>query len=922
MFRKILVTIILVTVLCIHPAHATPPSNPHIDSGSAAEGGNYFEYNASYNGSSGWKDLKTPPHWVVETGEIAYCLEHMEDSPHGDSYTPFNPTTVYSNRTYKGILAILEHSFPYRNPGLPDSEIRYATANAIRSWIKESAGVGYEFMLPSNKAVKAKSSAYQSAFNFYKQLLDKARNALIIKHELTAHPSTIELKVQGDKLIGKTTIRYPALNGKYKINADKLPVGVKISGYAGNNGEVLTITAPLSMIGETINLDKVLTGYDNRCPENISWLDNNSGHQAVAVSIVEKMTPVVTTSITLKSTPSTVTVIKHVEKDTLLLSGAVFGVYKASDNTLVDQLTTGSNGKATSGNLKLGEYYLEEITSPEGYVLDSTKHPFSITTTNRQVTLDINNSPIKGRVSIYKTDEESNPLQGVVFGLYGADNNLIQELVTNAEGKVTSYELFYGDYYIKELSTLEGYNLDNTPKPFKIVDNNQVVEMKLVNKVIRGKVKIITKDEENKPLEGAVYSVFDNNEILVDDMTTNKDGVALSGDLRYGEYYLKEKSPPIGYLNNDSTILFKIVNQDEVVELSTTNARIHGRVQIKTVGESNNPLNGVVIGVYTTEDKLIEELTTDENGSVVSKELYYGDYYTQEIKSLEGYVLDDTKHNFTIMNNDEMVSVEILNKLIRGQVEVDLTDTETDKPLSGAVFGIYNTNGELIEEIITDDNGRVLSNQLIYGEYYLKELQAQAGYNIDNEIHSFSIDTNEQIIHFDIKNSVIKGSVVITNTSASDGASIQGSVFALYKKDGSYITELTANKNGVVTIDSLTYGEYYLQEKNVSYGYVIDDIKHPLSIIQDNKIVEVNILNHPIVGSVEVYFRDIRHGHEIYKPYSYTDWIGRDYMNWIIENGLDKNNIEGYKFVKVDYPAQKELIDEKLIITYWYDGLS
>jgi uncharacterized surface anchored protein len=344
-------------------------------------------------------------------------------------------------------------------------------------------------------------------------------------------------------------------------------------------------------------------------------------------------------------------------------------------------------------------------------------------------------------------------------------------------------------------------------------------------------------------------------------------------------------------------------------------------VQIKKIGENDNPLSGVVLGVYSTEDNLIEKLTTDENGSAISKELFYGDYYIKEIQPLEGYVLDETKHSFSIVDNDETVNIDISNKWIRGEVEVVLTDSETDEPLKCAVFGIYTMDDELIDEITIDDNGYVLSNNLIYGEYYVKEMKSPVGYNLDKDKYPFTVDTNEKIIHLDVKNSIIKGGVQITNTSASDGAFIQGSVFELYDKDGRIIKELTTDNKGKITLSDLKYGEYYLQETSVPYGYVLDNIKHPFNIREDNKTINISILNHPIVGSVEVYFKDIKHGHEISKPYSYTDWIGRDYMPWVMGNGLDKKNIDGYKLVKADYPDEKELIDDKLIITYWYDGL-
>ena len=236
----LLLMFICTFVLIDTSAYAVPPSNPHIESGTAADGGNFFEFDASCLGENGWRDLKTPPHWVVETGEVAYCLDHMADSPHNVAYGEFDPQALYSERTYTGLLAIMEHSYPYRNAGLTDQQIKYATSNAIRSWLRESAGIGYDFMLPSNEAIRPKDSSAQSTYNFYLQLLDKARNGSIIDQSLDIYPDVVELELVDGKLQGTVTVEYIALNGKYRIDESRLSPGMNVSGYTGNSGDKLT----------------------------------------------------------------------------------------------------------------------------------------------------------------------------------------------------------------------------------------------------------------------------------------------------------------------------------------------------------------------------------------------------------------------------------------------------------------------------------------------------------------------------------------------------------------------------------------------------------------------------------------------------------------------------------------------------------
>ena len=120
-----LTMLVLILAVFMQTVFAVPPSNPHIDSGTAADGGNFFQYYAD----GVYSDLKTPPHYVVETGEVAYCLEHNLESANGELYHTFDAVSLYSSKTYNGLLAILMNGYPYNNAGLTNQQARYATAN-------------------------------------------------------------------------------------------------------------------------------------------------------------------------------------------------------------------------------------------------------------------------------------------------------------------------------------------------------------------------------------------------------------------------------------------------------------------------------------------------------------------------------------------------------------------------------------------------------------------------------------------------------------------------------------------------------------------------------------------------------------------------------------------------------------------------
>lgn len=103
-----------------------------------------YEY---YSSAGAWEALKTPHHWNTQTGEIAYCLEHKNGTPRGDTYSSFDPTEAYPYAVYQGIYSILTFGYPAGGTGgLSAEQARYATANAIRFWLSESQEVyGMDF---------------------------------------------------------------------------------------------------------------------------------------------------------------------------------------------------------------------------------------------------------------------------------------------------------------------------------------------------------------------------------------------------------------------------------------------------------------------------------------------------------------------------------------------------------------------------------------------------------------------------------------------------------------------------------------------------------------------------------------------------------------------------------------------------------
>ena len=216
-----------------------------------------------YNGGSGWKEFeKTPEHYVVGTSpeQVAYCLQHKNDSPHNSSYSDSDILGSYSARVQTGLRIILENGYPYATGGVSATEVRYATANAVRFWLSENGVSGqYNFTnlgaysdsqlrsYASGGQIASKiraKSGYTDVLQFSIELLIQARSQSLMAHNISL--STPSMSISGSYFVGTARVYTTNMNGGYVLNTSGLPPGSSVSGYTGQSGDTLTIRIPVS----------------------------------------------------------------------------------------------------------------------------------------------------------------------------------------------------------------------------------------------------------------------------------------------------------------------------------------------------------------------------------------------------------------------------------------------------------------------------------------------------------------------------------------------------------------------------------------------------------------------------------------------------------------------------------------------------
>ena len=233
------------------------------------------------------------------------------------------------------------------------------------------------------------------------------------------------------------------------------------------------------------------------------------------------------------------------------LQGAGFRLYDASGKQVAEGYTD-VNGKLAFSGLRLGRYTYKEFKAPDGYVLDDTAHSAVLNKNGQVLKVTCENTPIKGSIEVLKVDAETKqPLGGVVYRLFDADGSKIADGTTDAAGKVTFSGLRLGKYVYQEISTVDGYVLDETKYDFSLTTANLNIKVTRENAPAKGSITVRKVDATGAPLAGAELLLETSTDgqtwTEVGKITTDSTGVAEWENLKIGtQYRVTETKAPAG----------------------------------------------------------------------------------------------------------------------------------------------------------------------------------------------------------------------------------------------------------------------------------------------------------------------------------------------------------------------------------------
>ena len=324
-------------------------------------------------------------------------------------------------------------------------------------------------------------------------------------------------------------------------------------------GNTLTITAtPEAAKGLSTEKTYSATGsaYGIDPDEAVlCWYDSTGKYQSLASYTGVGRDPVkayIKIKATVTEDKGSLTINKTDADTGKALAGVTYRLFDSAGNKIADA-TTGADGKAVFSDLPLGSYTYQEISAPEGYVVDDTKYPITITTETLNITETRTNALAKGSLTINKTDADTGKaLAGVTYRLFDSAGNKITDVTTGTDGMAVFSDLPLGSYTYQEISAPEGYVIDSTKYQISITTETLNITETRTNTMAEGSLTARKVDVTGAPLAGAELLLETSTDgqtwTEVSRITTDKTGIAKWDDLKIGaQYRVTETKAPAGY---------------------------------------------------------------------------------------------------------------------------------------------------------------------------------------------------------------------------------------------------------------------------------------------------------------------------------------------------------------------------------------
>lgn len=681
----------------------------------------------------------------------------------------------------------------------------YSGNTAVATIATDASGYGYTNVALQNGRYSIKETT--SPKNYYK--------------DETTHWVTISY---GDAALNVSDAPIPL---EYSINLTKTSANVSItngdSGYSlagavykiynSSGTEVASITTDSSGKGSSSAKLKngTYTAVESKAPPGYA-LDTTRHtvriNNADATLNVSDVPLIKTVTLTKTSANTSITA----GNSNYSLAGAVYDVYEGNSatGTPVASFTTNSSGVATLSRKLYPNrtYTILERTPPPGYVKDTTPHLFYLT--YNSATMDVVDDPQYVKIMVKKKDSGTKTnvaagnasLAGAVYAITYKENGVDKTVqrTTNSSGILYFTNVPLGEIKIQEISAPVGYKLDSTVHTYNVTSDkvtSAVYEMEpedFTEDVFKGHIQITKQIEmlgaDAQLEQGAEYQVYLKSagsynaakDAERDYLVTGADGKATTKDLPYGTYTLHQVKGVPGREFKDMDV--DVHENGKTYEVTLTNELKYASLKIIKASEDGN-VAGFDFKVTRLSDGYSKTYTTNAAGEIITDQMpVYVDadatqlyeYKVEEINVPDKYRTPDAQT--VTLTYGQTAEVSFYNQIARGSLEILKVDHDGVTPLEGAKFEITDDNGNVIATETSGPDGKIKVESILYGQYHWSEVKAPKGYDLDDTVHDFAIEHDEQVVEVTQENTPSVGSITAKKIDA-DGNAMPGVEFTL-----------------------------------------------------------------------------------------------------------------------------------------------
>ena len=534
------------------------------------------------------------------------------------------------------------------------------------------------------------------------------------------------------------------------------------------------------------------------------------------------------------------------------LAGAKFEVAAAEDiyvgngyciypkGTVIDTITTGADGIAetTKAIYKGYSYTVTEIEAPKGYsISDEPTQTIKLVEQQAEFVVDFENEQNTIPFKITKTDISTGELiPDCTFEILNENKEQVITGTTDENG-IAHFQLAIGKYFYREISAPDIYEIDDTPYPFEITENDDIVKAEMTNKKKSGSIKVTKITTGNLNIEGIKFyatGISDTNKDLKFEATTNENGVAMFDKLVIGKYVITEdgSTVPAAYLTADEQEV--TVEYNETAEVSFENEEKTGSIKVQKRTEGQKNVEGITFYLKGTSDSGREiniPATTDKDGVAVFENVPVGTYMVIEDEKTVpyGYLVAEEKKVTVIYS--ETVDAEIINNEQTGTIKVHKR-TEGQKNVEGITFylkGTSDTGREINIPAETDKDGIAKFENIPIGTYKVIEDEKTIPYGYLVAAEKEVTVTYAETVDTDILNNEQTGTIQVHKKTA-DMTNVEGIRFILsgVSDTGREINiPAITDKDGLARFENVPIGTYTITEdgSTVPYGYLVADSK-------------------------------------------------------------------------------------------------